>query len=176
MVDRNGAVTFLGNPLTLSGNPVAVGERAPDFEAVRADLSTFRLSDERGKVVVISSVPSLDTPVCAMQARRFNQEAAALGEGVKVVVVSMDLPFAQKRFCATEGVSGLETVSDHRDATFAQAYGLLVKELRLDARAVLVVDQNGTLAYQQLVGEISHEPDYDAALAAARALSSAVKA
>ncbi len=170
MADRTGAVTFLGNPLTLTGEPVSVGQKAPDFTALRADLSPFSLSGEAGKVVVINSVPSLDTPVCAAQARRFNQEAAGLGPDVKVVVVSMDLPFAQKRFCATEGIANLETVSDHREAAFGQAYGLLVKELRLDARAVLVVDREGVLRYQQLVGEISHEPDYDAALAAVRSL------
>lgn len=170
MTDRPGAVTFLGNPLTLTGDPVQVGQKAPDFMALRHDLSPFTLSGEIGKVVVINSVPSLDTPVCAAQARRFNQEAAALGPGVKVLVVSMDLPFAQKRFCTTEGIAGLETVSDHRDAAFGLAYGLLVKELRLDARAVLVVDREGVVRHLQLVGEISHEPDYDAALAAVRAV------
>lgn len=168
MADRSGAVTFLGNPLTLTGDPVSVGQKAPDFVALRGDLSPFSLSGEAGKVVVINSVPSLDTPVCAMQARRFNQEAASLGPDVKVVVVSMDLPFAQKRFCATEGIANLETVSDHRDGAFGQAYGLLVKELRLDARAVLVVDREGIVRHQQLVGEIAHEPDYDAALAVVR--------
>lgn len=168
MADRTGAVTFLGNPLTLTGDSVEVGNKAPDFAAVRGDLSTFRLSGEAGKVVVINSVPSLDTPVCAAQARRFNQEAAALGPDVKVLLVSMDLPFAQKRFCATEGIANLETVSDHREAAFGLGYGLLVKELRLDARAVLVVDRQGILRYRQLVGEISHEPDYEAALEAVR--------
>ncbi|HPW56341.1 MAG TPA: thiol peroxidase [Thermoanaerobaculaceae bacterium] len=170
MADRPGAVTFHGNPLTLTGSPVAVGQKAPEFVALRGDLSGFALSNEAGKVVVINSVPSLDTPVCALQARRFNQEAAALGAGVKVLVVSMDLPFAQKRFCTTEGIANLETVSDHRDAAFGEAYGLLVKELRLNARAVIVVGRDGIVRYQQVVGEITHEPDYAAALATVRSL------
>jgi thioredoxin-dependent peroxiredoxin len=170
MSDRHGVVTFLGTPLTLVGNPVKAGDVAPDFAGLRADLSPFKLSELRGKVVVVNSVPSLDTSVCAMQTRRFNQEAAGLGSEARVVVVSMDLPFAQKRFCATEGIANLETISDHRDAAFGQAFGLLIKELRLDARAVLVVDKAGVIRYQQIVPEVSHEPDYEAALAATRSL------
>lgn len=169
MSERHGVITFLGNPLTLAGQPVEPGDAVPDFVGLRGDLSPFQLSELRGKVVVISSVPSLDTPVCAMQARRFNQEAAGLGPDVKVVVVSMDLPFAQKRFCATEGITNVEVISDHRDAAFGQGFGLLVKELRLDARAVLVVDRAGVVRYQQIVAEMTHEPDYEAALAAVRA-------
>jgi len=119
---------------------------------------------------VINSVPSLDTPVCAMQTRRFNEEAAALGSDVKVLVVSMDLPFAQQRFCATEGIANLETLSDHRDASFGTAYGMLIKELRLLARGVLVIDKDGVLRYQQLVPEVAQEPDYEAALAAIKAV------
>lgn len=171
MTERTGVVTFKGNPLTLSGNPVATGMPASDFVALRRDLSPLSLDSLRGKVVVINSVPSLDTPVCAMQARRFNQEAASLGDRVKVLVVSMDLPFAQGRFCATEGIANLETLSDHRDASFGQAFGLLIKELRLLARAVVVVDAGGVVRYQQVVPEVTSEPDYEAALAAVRALA-----
>ncbi len=163
-------VTFKGNPLTLSGAPVQLGSPAPDFVAQKGDLSSFRLSQEKGKVLVINSVPSLDTPVCATQTRKFNQAATGLGPNVKVLAVSMDLPFAQSRFCSTEGIKNVETLSDHKDASFGQQYGLLIKELRLLARAVLVVDQKGVVRYQELVPEIGQEPDYDAALKAVKHL------
>jgi thiol peroxidase len=133
-------------------------------------MTPFSLSQAAGKTVVINSVPSLDTPICAMQTRRFNQEAAGLGDNVKVLVISMDLPFAQQRFCATEGIANLETLSDHRDAAFGTAYGLLIKELRLLARSVLVIDDKGILRYQQLVSEVGQEPSYEEALAAIKAL------
>lgn len=170
MHERHGFVTFKGTPLTLLGQGPQVGASAPEFTALRRDLSPFSLSGLAGKTVVINSVPSLDTPVCAMQTRRFNQEAAGLGDDVKVVVVSMDLPFAQSRFCATEGISNLETLSDHRDASFGTAYGLLIKELRLLARAILVVDGKGIVRYSQLVPEVGQEPNYEEALAAVKAL------
>ena len=170
MTDRSGIVTFKGKPLTLSGNPVKTGDRAPDFVALRRDSSPAGLADFKGNVLVINSVPSLDTAVCATQTRYFNEAAAGLGDRVKVLVISMDLPFAQGRFCATEGIANLETLSDHRDASFGLAYGLLMKELRLLARAVLVVDAAGIVRYLQVVPEMTHEPDYEAALAAARAL------
>jgi thiol peroxidase len=170
MHERHGFVTFKEAPLTLLGTAPQIGAKAPDFTALRGDLTPFSLGQAGGKVVVINSVPSLDTPVCAMQTRRFNQEAAGLGERVKVLVVSMDLPFAQKRFCATEGIANLETLSDHRDASFGSSYGLLIKELRLLGRAVLVIDKDGVLRYQQLVSEVGQEPNYDEALAAIRKL------
>jgi thiol peroxidase len=170
MKERHGFVTFKGTPLTLVGDGVKDGEPAPDFTALSGDLGQFVFSQNGGKVTVINSVPSLDTPVCATQTRRFNEEAVGLGEGVQVLVVSMDLPFAQSRFCSTEGIKNLRTLSDHRDASFGAAYGLLVKELRLLARAVLVVDRGGVVRYQQLVPEIGQEPDYEAALAATRRL------
>lgn len=168
MHERHGFVTFKGAPLTLLGPTPEIGKPAPQFAALRGDMSPFTLAQAAGKTVVINSVPSLDTPVCAAQARRFNQEAAALGDDVKVIVVSMDLPFAQSRFCSTEGIAHLETVSDHRDASFGAAYGLLIKELRLLARAVLVIGKDGTLRYLQLVPEVTQEPEYGAALAAVR--------
>jgi thiol peroxidase len=163
-------VTMKGNSLALTGTPVTVGAPAPDFVAARGDLSPFRLSAEKGKVVVINAVPSLDTPVCATQTRRFNKEATNLGPNVKVVAVSMDLPFAQKRFCSTEGITNVEAVSDYKDASFGDKYGLLIRDLRLLARAVLVVDQKGVVVYQELVPEIGQEPDYDAAVAAVKSL------
>lgn len=170
MHERHGFITSKGNPLTLVGPAAQVGSKAPSFTALRADLTPFSLADAAGKVLVINSVSSLDTGVCAAQARRFNQEAAALGGSVKVLVISMDLPFAQKRFCTTEGIANLETLSDHRDASFGTAYGLLIKESRLLARAVLVIDRDGVLRYLQLVPEVGQEPDYDAALAEIRKL------
>lgn len=169
MVEEHaGLITTRGRPLTLLGHRVKVGEKAPDFTVLRKDLSPFSLQEVAGKVVVLNSVPSLDTSVCATQARTFNQRAAELGEGAKVLVISMDLPFAQSRFCTTEGIANLEVLSDHRDASFGLAYGLLVKETRLLARAVLVIDRKGDIVYQELVSDTSHEPDYDAALEAAR--------
>jgi thioredoxin-dependent peroxiredoxin len=168
MMERTGMVTMRGNPLTLVGGPVKVGEKAPDFTVLANNLSPVSLSDYVGKVCLISSVPSLDTPVCEASTRRFNEEAAKLGPDVAVLTVSMDLPFAQKRWCAANGIKEVETLSDHRDGSFGTAYGLLIKELRLLARAVLVVDRDGVIRYEQIVSEIADEPDYEAVLAAAK--------
>ncbi|MGC8917253.1 MAG: thiol peroxidase [Thermoanaerobaculum sp.] len=168
MEEHAGLVTFKGKPLTLLGHRVKVGEKGPNFTALRRDLTPAALTDFAGRVVVINAVPSLDTPVCATQARTFNERAASLGEGAKVLVVSMDLPFAQGRFCSTEGIANLEVLSDHREASFGLAYGLLIKELRLLARAVLVVDRDGIITYQELVPEVAQEPNYDRALQATR--------
>jgi thioredoxin-dependent peroxiredoxin len=168
MGDRPGAVTMKGNPLTLVGNEPAVGQKAPDFTAVDVGLAPVKLSSFLGKVVVIASVPSLDTSVCDLETRRFNQEATGLGPDVQILTLSMDLPFAQKRWCGAAGVKNLLTLSDHRDAAFGAAYGVLIKELRLLARAVFVVDREGVLRYAQLVKEIATEPDYAAVLAAVR--------
>jgi thioredoxin-dependent peroxiredoxin len=169
MLERPGAVTFQGNPLTLLGKEVKAGDKAPAFQALDNGLSPVGLDGYLGKVVIISSVPSLDTPVCDLETRRFNEEAATLGKDVVILTVSMDLPFAQARWCGAAGVKNLTTLSDHKDAGFGSAYGLLIKELRLLARAVLVVDRKGEVRYVELVKEITHEPDYDAALNAARA-------
>lgn len=168
MGERKGLITMQGNPLTLIGQEVKQGDKAPDFNALDNDLNPKSLSDYQGKVVVISSVPSLDTPVCDLQTRRFNSEAAGLGPEVAILTLSMDLPFAQKRWCGAAGVDQLTTLSDHRDAAFGQAYGLLIKELRLLARAVMVVDKKGEIRYLELVGELTQEPDYEAALQAVR--------
>jgi thiol peroxidase len=168
MAERSGVITFQGNPLTLLGNEIGVGARAPDFEVLDNGLAPVRLSSFSGKVVVLSSVPSLDTPVCDIETRRFNDEAGQLGNDVVILTVSMDLPFAQKRWCGAAGVTHVKTLSDHKDASFGMAYGVLIKELRLLARAVFVVDKAGTVRYRELVKEITHEPDYDAALSAVR--------
>lgn len=168
MQEREGLVTMKGNPLTLVGQEVKVGERAPEFEVLSNDLSPVKLSSFRGKVCIISSVPSLDTPVCDTMTRRFNEEAAGTGEKTIVLTISMDLPFAQKRWCGAAGVGNVQTLSDHRDASFGNAFGVLIKELRLLARAVFVVDKEGIVRYTQIVDEITNEPDYDAALRAAK--------
>ncbi len=165
MVEQKGLVTFKGNPLTLVGNAVKVGQRAPDFIVIDNNLSQVRFSSFLGKLCIISSVVSLDTPVCDTQTRKFNEEASRLGPNVVILTVSMDLPFAQKRWCGAAGVDRLQTLSDHRDASFGMAYGVLIKELRLLARAVFLVDQKGFLQYKELVKEVTNEPNYDAASA-----------
>jgi thiol peroxidase len=159
-------ITFHGNPLTLAGNRVKPGDSAPDFEVLANDLSPVRLSDFAGKVCVISVVPSLDTPVCDIQTRTFNAEAAALGDDVVVLTISMDLPFAQQRWCGAAGIENIRTLSDHRNAEFGKAFGVLIDELRLLARAVFIVDANGVIRYKQVVEELTDEPDYDAAMKA----------
>ena len=168
MNEHNGAVTFGGKPLTLIGDMPKVGSLAPDVTLTGNDLQPVKLSSYRGRVCIISAVPSLDTPVCDMETRRFNAEAAKLGKDVAVLTISMDLPFAQTRWCGAAGVANVTTLSDYRGATFGSAWGLLIKELHLLARCVFVVDREGIVRYSQLVREIASEPDYDAALAAAR--------
>ncbi len=170
MAERTGLVSSNGNPLTLVGNEVKVGDKAPDFVALDNSMAEKKLSDYAGKVMILSSVPSLDTAVCDLQTRRFNSEAANLGDDVVILTLSMDLPFAQARWCGAAGVEQVITLSDHRDASFGNAYGLLIKELRLLARAVHVVDREGVVRYIQIVPEVPTEPDYDAALAAVKEL------
>ena len=169
MTERAGAVTFKGKPLTLVGTPLKVGDAAPDVELIGNDLAPVKLSSLNATPLVVVTVPSLDTPTCDTETRRFNQEATKLGDRAKVVVVSMDLPFAQKRWCGAAGVQNVLTLSDYRGGPFARASGLLIKELHLFARAILVFDTAGKLAYQQLVSEVSKEPDYAEALAAVAA-------
>ena len=166
MVERKGIITFQGSPLTLLGQEPALGMPAPGFQALDVELKPVGLDSFKGKICVLCSVPSLDTPVCDMETRRFNKEAVNLGQEVEVVVVSMDLPFAQRRWCAGAGVDRVRTISDHRDASFGLAYGTLIKELRLLTRAVFVVDRNGVLTYSQWVKEITKEPDYEEVLKA----------
>jgi len=166
-----GTVTMKGNPVTLEGNPVQAGDKAPDFEVVDTDLNPATLGDYAGKVLILSSVPSLDTSVCDMETRRFNQEAANLGENVTILTVSMDLPFAQKRWCGAAGVDRVITLSDHRKASFGLAHGVLISELRLLARAVFLVDTSGVLQYVQVVPEITQEPDYEEILKTVRGLA-----
>ena len=166
MQEYPNAITMHGNPLTLTGKEISVGDPASDFVALNTDLKPVRLSEYQGKVVVISAVPSLDTPVCDMQTRRFNSEATQLGDDVVILTLSMDLPFAQKRWCGAAGVDKVVTLSDHKNAEFGESFGMLIKELRLLARAVFVIDREGVVRYIQLVKEVSSEPEYEPVLAA----------
>jgi thioredoxin-dependent peroxiredoxin len=172
--ERQGVITFKGNPLTLIGPDVKVGEKAPEFTVLGNDLSPITLASNKGKTRLIVSVPSLDTPVCDMEVRRFNQEAAQL-PNTEVLVISMDLPFAQARWCGAAGINHVTTASDHRDASFGQNYGVLIKELRLDTRAIFVVDANDTIIYKEIVQEVTQEPNYDAALKAAVGQTASVR-
>ena len=166
MAERPGVITMKGHPLTLVGQEVKVGDLAPDFEVIANDLSPFKFSTLKGTVCVISAVPSLDTPTCDIETRWFNEEAAKLGPDVVILTISMDLPFAQRRWCGAAGVERVTTYSDHREASFGMAYGVLIKELRLLARAVFVVDKGGVVRYVQLVKELANEPNYDEVLQA----------
>lgn len=170
MMERTGLVTFGGNPMTLVGTELKVGDDAPDVEVVDNDLQPVRLSTYKGKVAIVAAVASLDTGTCDVETRRFNQEVGKLGDDVVVLTISMDLPFAQKRWCGAAGVETVKTFSDHRAGAFGEAWGVLMKELRLLARAVFVVDREGDIRYVELLGEVGDEPDYDAALKAAKEL------
>lgn len=167
---RSGAVTLKGNPVNLVGRELKPGDKAPDFKLQDTALQDVALSQSAGKTRILVTVPSLDTPVCHAETKRFNEEAARLGN-VEILVASMDLPFAQKRWCGAEGVDKVRTLSAHRDAKFGEDYGVLVSDGPLDrclARAVFVIDGNGTIKHAEYVKEISEHPDYDKALAAAR--------
>ena len=165
-MEKKRTVKMNGKPLALAGWPVGVGDRAPDFNLQDNDLVEKTFSDYRGKILIISAVPSLDTPVCELQTRRFNQAAAGLSKDVMVLTVSMDLPFAQKRWCASSGLEGVITLSDHRHSSLGWAYGILIEDLRLLARSVFVVDKEGIVRHAQLVDDITKEPDYDGVLKA----------
>ena len=169
MSERKGAVTMRGNPLTLVGPELRPGDKAPDFKLAGNDLKPVTLADTAGKVRILISVPSLDTPVCDAETRRFNEEAGKL-PGVEVLTVSMDLPFAQKRWCGAAGVTHVRTLSDYQDHSFGPAYGVLIKELVLEARAVFVLDKNNSLQYVEYVKEVAEHPNYESALAAAKKL------
>lgn len=163
-------VTMRGTSVTLSGALPEVGNPAPDFSAVTTKMEDFHLSELLGHIVLVASVPSLDTPTCDVETRRFNQEAAALGPEIRIVTVSMDLPFAQARWCGAAGVDRVMTVSDYRDRSFGDGWGLRIREVGLLARAVSIVDPGGVLRYMQVVPELVEQPDFDAALQAVRAV------
>jgi len=163
-------VTFMGNPLTLLGPELKVGAKAPDFSVLDNSLGPITLANYAGKVKIICAVPSLDTPVCDTETRRFNQEAANLKGDVVVLTISADLPFAQARWCGAAGIDKVVTLSDYRDRAFGNAYGVLIKELMLLTRSIFVLDASDTIRYIQMVPEITNEPDYAAALAAVKPL------
>ncbi len=170
MEEHTGVITMRGNPLTLLGPVLRVGDRPADLQLLDNGLAPVALSSFEKKVRIVASVPSLDTPVCDMETRRFNEEAGRLGDDVVIITVSMDLPFAQKRWCGAAGIDRVITLSDHRDAAFGRTYGVLIKELRLLARAVFVLDGEGVVRYIEIVKEVGDEPDYGAVLDAVKGL------
>jgi thiol peroxidase len=159
-------VSMKGKPLNLVGNEPQIGQKAPDFSLSDNTLSPVKLVDSAGKPRLLSVVPSLDTAVCSLQTRTFNDRLSELGDSFQAYTISADLPFAQKRFCDENAIRATQTLSDHRDMSFGKAYGLMIENLRLLARAVLVVDKNDTITYVEIVPEITQEPDYAKALAA----------
>jgi len=169
-MERPGAVTLRGQPLTLIGPELKAGDKAPDFDVVDTTLSPVNLAKTGNAVRIISVVPSLDTPVCDAQTKRFNDEAGKM-PGVEIYTISMDLPFAQKRWCGAFGVDHVKMLSDHRNASFGQAYGTLIKELRIESRAIFVLDKDNVIRYVEYVKEVADFPDYEAALNAAKALA-----
>jgi thiol peroxidase len=171
MLERTDIIKFKGNPLTLIGGETRIGDKLPDCRLMGNDLSPVQLSSFSNKIRVISCVPSLDTPVCDLQTKRFNEEAGKFGPEVVVITVSMDLPFAQKRWCGSSDAQNIVTLSDYITADFARSLGILIKELRLFARAVFVVDKQGIISYVQLVNEITDQPNYEEVLKAVKELS-----
>ena len=171
--ERAGGTLFKGAPLTLVGPELRAGDKAPGFTVTANDLTPVTLGDSRGKIRVISVVPSLDTPVCDAQTRRFNDEAAKLPSSVQILTISMDLPFAQKRWCGAAGIDRVKILSDHKEASFGAAYGTLIKELRLLSRAIFVVDAADKIRYAEYVKEMTTHPNYDAALKALQQLAAA---
>jgi len=168
MAERTGIITMKGNPLTLLGVELKVGQMAPDATLVANDLSEISIASFRGKKCILSVVPSLDTGICDIQTKRFNEEAEKLRGGVQIITISMDLPFAQKRWCGAASAKNILVLSDHRDAAFGTAYGVLIKGLRLLARSIFVVDTTGKIVYIEIVKEVTTEPDYTKALAAVK--------
>ena len=171
-MSRSGAVTFKGTPLTLAGQEVKVGQPAPDFTVHYFDggLKTIKLSDLKGKPSIISVVPSLDTPVCQIQTKKFNEQLASMGDRINALTVSLDLPFAMNRFCGAETIKNMKVGSDYQDRSFGQAYGMLIEELKLLARGVFILDASGKVVYAETVKEVASEPNYDAALQALKSL------
>src|SRR5882757_9519080 len=171
--ERTGVVTMRGNPLTLVGPELKVGQQAPNFSLADKGMKPTTLEQFKGKVKVITTIPSLDTPVCDAETRRFNEEASKLPGNVEILSISMDLPFAQARWCCAAGVDKVTTLSDYRGATFGNSYGVLIKELHLLARCVFVVDKNDKVTYVEYVKEVANQPNYEAALEAAKKAASA---
>jgi thiol peroxidase len=172
VTERPGATTFKGNPLTLVGPELKPGDKAPNFDVVDKTMSAVDLQSTSGAVRIFSVVPSLDTPVCDMQTKRFNEEAAKL-PGIRMYTISMDLPFAQSRWCGAFGVDNVKMLSDHKSGSFGASYGTLIKEWRIESRAIFVVDANDTVQHVEYVKEVADHPNYEAALAKAKELAGA---
>ena len=170
-MERKSAVTFQGNPLTLLGEEVKIGQKAPGFTVLDSDLQEVNLDTFAGKVKLIASVPSLDTPVCDLEIKRFNEEASKIAGDVVILFISMDLPFAQKRFCQSFDITKVKTLSDHKTADFGNKYGVLIKELRLLSRAIFVIDKSDVISYIECVKEIADQPNYEEALEALKKAS-----
>ena len=170
-MSRSDAVTFKGNPITLAGDEVTVGQAAPDFKLhyFKDGMQTLSLSDVKGKPTLLSVVPSLDTPVCATQTKKFNETLGALGDKINAVTVSLDLPFAMNRFCGAEGITNIQSASDYQDRNFGNNWGTLIEELKIMTRAIFVLDADGKVAHAEYVSEVTEEPGYDAAMAAVNA-------
>ena len=170
MEKRTGVVTFAGNPIALLGKEVKVGDKAPAFKVLDNGLGEKTLADYAGKIKVISVVPSLDTGVCDAQTRWFNQNVSKLGENVVVLTVSVDLPFAQKRWCGAAGIDQVETLSDHRDLSFGENYGFILEGLRLLTRGIVIIDKDDVVRYVEYVPEVTSAVNFDAAEEATKAL------
>ncbi len=175
-MERSRIITMKGKPLTLIGPDIKTGDEAPDFTVIDERLNEVSLRDFAGKTKVISVTPSLDTPVCDLQLRRFNREAASMPQDVVLLNISMDLPFAISRFCSMAGIDQAKALSDHRDASFGTAYGVLIKELRLLARSIFIIDKNNIVRYKEIVAEQSNHPDYEKALKMLREVTAKTKA
>jgi thioredoxin-dependent peroxiredoxin len=167
-MSRSGAITFKGAPLTLAGEAVKVGQAAPDFKVFyfEGGLKPITLGDLKGKPTLISVVPSLDTAVCAMQTKKFNDQLGALGDKINALTISLDLPFAMNRFCGAESIKNMRVGSDYQDRNFGENWGTLIEELKIECRAVFVLDPNGKVIHAEYVNEVTSEPDYDAAMEA----------
>ncbi len=169
-MERPNAVTVKNNPVTLVGDAIKTGQKAPAFTVVNTELKDTSSGDFSGKVRVVASVPSLDTPVCDLEIKRFNEEAAGLSKDVEIIFISMDLPFAQKRFCQANGIKQVKTFSDYRMADFGKGYGVLIKELRLLSRAIFIIDKDDIVRHTEYVPELTSHPDYEAALDALKSI------
>ncbi|MGO1580542.1 MAG: thiol peroxidase [Peptoniphilaceae bacterium] len=163
-------ITFGGDEMHLLGKEIKVGDMAPSFKAVKPDLSEFNSEDYKGKIIVYSVVPSIDTGVCSLQTKTFNEEATKLSEDVVIITVSNDLPFAQGRFCAAEGIENAMIVSDYKDHEFGEKYGFLIEELKILSRGIVVVDKDGKVSYVEYVSEVTNEVDFDGAIEAVKKL------
>ncbi|GFZ81424.1 putative thiol peroxidase [Paenibacillus marchantiophytorum] len=170
ITERTGVATVGGNPVTLLGPEIKIGDQAPDFKVNKDLMTEVSLADYAGKVKLISVVPSVDTGTCDAQTRRFNVEADKLGDDVVILTISVDLPFAQSRFCGAAGIDKVITLSDYKYRSFGQAYGVLIKEIQLDQRAIFIVDANDTVRYVEYLTEMKEHPNYDAALSALKEL------